>query len=99
MQEPGAPEEEEEPQGVEMEDDFEGDLQDVPEAGQQDQEEGEEAEEDDEQCLEQQMGEGGEGEQVGAAWCYLVPPMLLLPELTSLFCISSRLIGQRFAPS
>lgn len=67
VQEPGAPEEEEEPQGVEMEDDFEGDLQDVPEAGQQDQEEGEEAEEDDEQRLEQQMGEGGDGEQVGGA--------------------------------
>lgn len=54
---------------MEMEDDFEGELQDVPEAGQQEGEEGEEAEEDDEQRLEQQMGEGGEGEQVGGAMC------------------------------
>ena len=69
QQEPGGLEEEEdEPQGVEMEDDFEGELQDVPEAGQQEGDE-EEAEEDDEQRLEQQMGEGGEGEQVGMAVC------------------------------
>jgi hypothetical protein len=47
-----------------MEDDFEGELQDVPEAEQQDDDEQQEAEEDDEQRLEQQMGDGGEGEQV-----------------------------------
>jgi hypothetical protein len=62
LQEPGGPEEEQ-PQGLEMDDDFDGELQDVPEAEQQDEEQ-QEGEEDDEQRLEQQMGEGGEGEQV-----------------------------------
>ena len=57
--------EEEQPQGVEMDDDFGGALEDVPEAERGDGEE-EGAEEGDDERLEQQMGEAGPDEQVGA---------------------------------
>lgn len=62
--------EEEQPQGVEMEDDFEGELQDVPEGERQEQED-EEGEEGDEERLDQQMGDGGEGEQVCIHFCFV----------------------------
>ena len=60
MQELGA--EQEEPQGVEMDQDFEGELHDVPE-GERNEEE-EEPEAGDEERLQQEMGDAGNGEQV-----------------------------------
>ncbi len=55
--------EEEEPQGVEMDQDFDGELHDVPE-GEREEQEDEEGEEGDEERLQQEMGEAGPDEQV-----------------------------------